>query len=122
MLADKDRIFTNLYGTFDWRLEGSAGARRRGDWDGTKELILKGRDWIVNEVKAWLENGVGAAKKAATTGFTVKVALAEGENELPDGIDTTLPLTKVPVAKATAPVAEVVGVVPEKPKVAPLPL
>ena len=43
MLADKDRIFTNLYGLDDWRL---AGARRRGDWDGTKELILKGRDWI----------------------------------------------------------------------------
>ena len=32
MLADKDRIFTNLYGEHDWRL---AAARRRGDWDGT---------------------------------------------------------------------------------------
>jgi len=31
MLADKDRIFTNLYGQEDWRL---AGARRRSDWDG----------------------------------------------------------------------------------------
>ena len=61
MLADKDRIFTNLYGTFDWRLEGSAGARRRGDWDGTKELILKGRDWIVNEVKASGLRGRGGA-------------------------------------------------------------
>ena len=39
MLADKDRIFTNLYGVHDWRL---AGARARGDWDGTKELILEG--------------------------------------------------------------------------------
>jgi NADH-quinone oxidoreductase subunit F len=28
MLADKDRIFTNLYGEYDWRL---AGARERGD-------------------------------------------------------------------------------------------
>ena len=28
MLADKDRIFTNLYGLGEWRL---AGARRRGD-------------------------------------------------------------------------------------------
>ena len=27
MLADKDRIFTNLYGLHDWRLEG---ARKRG--------------------------------------------------------------------------------------------
>ncbi|HUK59522.1 MAG TPA: NADH-quinone oxidoreductase subunit NuoF [Stellaceae bacterium] len=58
MLADKDRIFTNLYGQFDWRL---AGARRRGDWDGTKELIAKGRDWIVNEVKASGLRGRGGA-------------------------------------------------------------
>jgi NADH-quinone oxidoreductase subunit F len=58
MLADKDRIFTNLYGRDDWRL---AGARRRGDWDGTKELILKGRDWIVNEVKASGLRGRGGA-------------------------------------------------------------
>ena len=39
MLADKDRVFTNLYGEHDWRL---AAARRRGDWDGTCDLILKG--------------------------------------------------------------------------------
>ena len=49
MLADKDRIFTNIYGRFDRSL---AGAMRRGHWDGTKGLIDKGRDWIVNEMKA----------------------------------------------------------------------
>ena len=32
MLADRDRVFTNLYGQGDWRL---AGARSRGVWDGT---------------------------------------------------------------------------------------
>jgi len=58
MLADRDRIFTNLYGLHDWHL---AGARARGDWDGTKELILKGRDWIVNEVKASGLRGRGGA-------------------------------------------------------------
>src|SRR5271165_2640236 len=58
MLADKDRIFTNLYGRDDWRL---AGAQRRGDWDGTKELILKGRDWIVEEVKESGLRGRGGA-------------------------------------------------------------
>ena len=58
MLSDKDRIFTNLYGQFDWRL---AGAQKRGDWDGTKELIQKGRDWIVNEVKASGLRGRGGA-------------------------------------------------------------
>ena len=41
MLADKDRIFTNLYGFHDWGLEG---ARSRGGWDGTKAILDKGRD------------------------------------------------------------------------------
>ena len=58
MLADKDRIFTNLYGTCDRRL---AGARQRGDWDGTKDLILKGRDWIVEQVKESGLRGRGGA-------------------------------------------------------------
>src|SRR4030088_1862685 len=49
MLDDKDRIFRNLYGLQDWGLEG---ARRRGAWDGTKAIIDKGRDWIINEMKA----------------------------------------------------------------------
>jgi NADH-quinone oxidoreductase subunit F len=58
MLADKDRIFTNLYGRHDWRL---AGARQRGDWEGTKEVILKGRDWIVDQVKESGLRGRGGA-------------------------------------------------------------
>src|ERR1700723_925669 len=58
MLADKDRIFTNLYGEGDWHI---AGARSRGAWDGTKELILKGRDWIVEEMKASGLRGRGGA-------------------------------------------------------------
>ena len=43
MLQDQDRIFTNLYGMHDRSL---AGARARGHWDGTREIIAKGRDWI----------------------------------------------------------------------------
>jgi NADH-quinone oxidoreductase subunit F len=58
MLADKDRIFTNLYGDQPWRLDA---ARRRGDWDGTKELIHKGRDWIVEQVKESGLRGRGGA-------------------------------------------------------------
>ena len=58
MLADRDRIFTNLYGEYDWHL---AGARARGDWDGTREVILKGRDWIVNEMKESGMRGRGGA-------------------------------------------------------------
>lgn len=47
MLEDKDRIFTNLYGQSSPDLEQ---ARARGDWKETKELLAKGRDWIINEV------------------------------------------------------------------------
>src|SRR5882762_8270263 len=58
MLEDKDRIFKNLYGLHDWGLEG---ARRRGAWDGTKDIIAKGRDWIINEMKASGLRGRGGA-------------------------------------------------------------
>ncbi|MFQ5984134.1 MAG: NADH-quinone oxidoreductase subunit NuoF [Alphaproteobacteria bacterium] len=58
MLGDKDRIFTNLYGFHDWRL---GGARKRGDWDDTKDLMANGREWIVNEVKASELRGRGGA-------------------------------------------------------------
>ncbi len=58
MLADKDRIFTNLYGRHDWRL---AGARARGDWDGTKELLEMGPDWIIDEMKRSGLRGRGGA-------------------------------------------------------------
>jgi NADH-quinone oxidoreductase subunit F len=49
MLADKDRIFTNIYGVYDKSLKG---AMARGHWDGTKQILEKGRDWIINEMKA----------------------------------------------------------------------
>ena len=58
MLEDKDRIFQNLYGFGDWRLEG---ARSRGLWDGTKGLLEKGKDWIINEMKASGLRGRGGA-------------------------------------------------------------
>ena len=58
MLHDRDRIFNNIYGTFDRSL---AGAMRRGHWDGTAGLIAKGRDWIVNEMKASGLRGRGGA-------------------------------------------------------------
>jgi NADH-quinone oxidoreductase subunit F len=58
MLHDRDRIFTNLYGERPWNLEA---ARRRGDWDGTKDIILKGRDWLVKEMKESGLRGRGGA-------------------------------------------------------------
>jgi NADH-quinone oxidoreductase subunit F len=58
MLDDKDRIFRNLYGFHDWGLKG---ARERGAWDGTKAILAKGRDGIINEVKASGLRGRGGA-------------------------------------------------------------
>ncbi|MCH2547037.1 MAG: NADH-quinone oxidoreductase subunit F, partial [Alphaproteobacteria bacterium] len=58
MLQDKDRIFTNLYGFHDPFLKG---AQARGDWDKTKSLIVKGRDWIIGEMKESGLRGRGGA-------------------------------------------------------------
>ncbi len=58
MLDDRDRIFTNLYGQHDWRL---AGARARGDWDNTAAILVRGRDAIIDEMKASGLRGRGGA-------------------------------------------------------------
>jgi len=58
MLKDQDRIFTNLYGEHDWGLKG---AMARGDWDGTKDLLAKGKDWIIDEMKTSGLRGRGGA-------------------------------------------------------------
>ena len=58
MLRDEDRIFTNLYGQHDWRL---AGARARGDWSNTKEILALGRDKIIEEMKNSGLRGRGGA-------------------------------------------------------------
>jgi len=58
MLKDKDRIFTNIYGFHDPFL---AGAKARGDWDGTKEILARGRDKIIEEMKASGLRGRGGA-------------------------------------------------------------
>ena len=58
MLADKDRIFTNLYGFQQWNLKE---AQARGDWDNTKALIALGQDKIIEEIKASGLRGRGGA-------------------------------------------------------------
>ena len=58
MLRDEDRIFTNLYGQESWRLDA---ARKRGDWDGTKEILARGRDEIIKEMKDSGLRGRGGA-------------------------------------------------------------
>jgi NADH-quinone oxidoreductase subunit F len=60
MLNDRDRIFKNLYGFQDWRLKA---ARARGAWDGTKALIERSHEAIIEEVKASDLRGRGGAKR-----------------------------------------------------------
>ena len=57
-LQDKDRIFTNLYGYQPWNLKA---AQARGDWDNTKKILAKGRDAIIEEIKASGLRGRGGA-------------------------------------------------------------
>ncbi len=58
MLADKDRIFTNVYGFQD---AGLKAAQARGDWDNTRALIERGQDAIIEEMKASGLRGRGGA-------------------------------------------------------------
>ncbi|WNO55014.1 NADH-quinone oxidoreductase subunit NuoF [Stakelama saccharophila] len=58
MLADKDRIFTNVYGYQSWQI---GAAMKRGDWDNTKKLLEIGQDDIIDRVKASGLRGRGGA-------------------------------------------------------------
>ena len=58
MLDEKDRIFTNLYGHRDRSIKG---ALQRGAWTNTKKILVKGSDWIVEEIKASGLRGRGGA-------------------------------------------------------------
>ena len=42
-LRDQDRIFTNLYGHHGTDLKS---AMKFGDWHRTKDIVLKGHDWV----------------------------------------------------------------------------
>lgn len=58
LLRDEDRIFTNLYGLHDFAL---SEAKKRGDWQQTKEILAKGREYIIEEVKSSGLRGRGGA-------------------------------------------------------------
>ena len=58
MLKEKDKIFNNLYGEDDWSLEG---AYKRNIWSNTKDIIEKGSDFIVEEIKKSDLRGRGGA-------------------------------------------------------------
>ena len=58
MLADKNRIFTNIYGFQSFSLKDAKG---RGDWKDTGMIIKKGRDWVIEEMKKSSLRGRGGA-------------------------------------------------------------
>ena len=58
ILQDKDRIFTNLYGLHDWGLEG---AKKRGAWNGTADILAQTPEWICDQIKASGLRGRGGA-------------------------------------------------------------
>jgi NADH-quinone oxidoreductase subunit F len=58
ILEDKDRIFLNLYGLQDWGLEG---AKQRGCWNATKDMLDQGRGWLIDQIKASGLRGRGGA-------------------------------------------------------------
>lgn len=57
-LKDQDRIFTNLYGHHGTDLKS---AKKHGDWHRTKDILGKGHDWLINEIKASGLRGRGGA-------------------------------------------------------------
>lgn len=57
-LSDQDRIFTNLYNDNDPFIEG---ALKRGDWYQTKDIVVNGSDWIIDQIKASGLRGRGGA-------------------------------------------------------------
>ena len=58
MLNKKDRIFNNLYGL---KGNGLKTAFKLGDWSESKEIIAKGKDWILKQVKDSVLRGRGGA-------------------------------------------------------------
>ena len=48
MLKEENKIFKNLYNEYGWKIND---ALKRDDWKNTRDIISKGREWIINEVK-----------------------------------------------------------------------
>ena len=78
MLKDQDRIFKNLYGDQSNNVNASI---KRGDWDNTKSFLLKGKDWIINEIKNSELRGRGGA--GFPTGVKWSFAPKTPSNERP---------------------------------------
>ncbi len=54
-LKDQDRIFQNLYGHHGADLKS---AMKYGDWYKTKEIVLKGHDWVCDDSISGRQTGI----------------------------------------------------------------
>jgi NADH dehydrogenase (ubiquinone) flavoprotein 1 len=75
-LKDQDRIFQNLYDRYDTDLKS---ARKFCDWHKTKEIILKGHDWLINEIKASGLRGRGGAGFPSGLKFVSKACAVKAD-------------------------------------------
>ena len=88
MLKQQDKIFTNLYGAQSNDLKPS---QLRGDWDGTKDFIQKGRSWLVDEVKASGLRGRGGAGFSTGTKWSFMPKTSEKPHYLVVNADESEP-------------------------------
>lgn len=58
MLSIKDHIFNNLLGSKGASMNA---ALKRGDWDNTKDILKKGPEWIIDQIKKSGLRGRGGA-------------------------------------------------------------
>ena len=80
MLQDKDKIFTNLYGYESADLKA---AQNRGDWNNTAEFVLKGPEWLIEQIKASGLRGRGGAGFSTGLKWSFAPKKGQGENAKP---------------------------------------
>lgn len=90
MIKQEDKIFLNLYGELGNDL---ASHKKRGDWSETKEILAKGRDWIINEVKASGLRGRGGAGFSTGTKWSFMPKTSEKPSYLVVNADESEPGT-----------------------------
>ena len=83
MLKKEDKIFKNLYNELGWEIDKSI---LRDDWKNTKDLISKGREWIINEIK------ISELRERAETALGENFDIREFHNIILQKGTLTLPL------------------------------
>ena len=84
MLADKDRIFTNLYGFHDWRLPA---ARARGAWDNTKAILDKGPEAIMKACAHAADGETFSVQEVECLGACVNAPVVQINDDFYEDLD-----------------------------------